>query len=189
MKRLLLLTLSLFLSGCSTFNGVSPNSLEKPTSLSYFILTEDVVFTATYSNILGMKATLSPKLLKGKYNSVYRDVEGTYYEGPKGCLPNANAMYKSLDGGLWLPHVKGHKARLWFYLKGMPDGSDIPANPTNSQSASNGVIVNSTANSTANSIASGIILGLDRMSAGNVKKDLGIIESTKFINDIEILKY
>jgi len=147
-------------------DGVRPSSLGSVEAPTYFTLAEDLTLSTSVTGPFGRKTKLAPVLLKGEYVSVFTDKDGTYYRGPKDCLPNPNpnALYPALDGGLWLPRDPSKQTpRLWFYMKPMPPllGSTV------------GLVVRA----------------LDRLTAGNVKKDPAEIEDLSFMERIAVAPY
>lgn len=169
MKTLFVLALSTFLMtfcNLSGAEGTSPKHFSAPDSLTFFALDDDLTLKTNVKSIFGRVTELHPVLSKGKYVSVFTDSDGTYYQGPKGCLPNPNkdAMFKALDGGLWLPNKDSKlKPRLWFYLKAMPD----------SLGTKSGLLIRY----------------LDGLSAENVKKDTGEIVDFSFMANITLLPF
>lgn len=150
----------------SRAEGTSPTHFSPPGAPAYFVLDDDLVLTTQVKNIFGRVAQLHPVLSRGKYVSVFADADGTYYQGPKGCLPNPNkdALFKALDGGLWLPGKDSKlKPRLWFYMQAMPDSMGRKAGL--------------------------IIRYLDGLSAGNVRKDPGEIVDFSFMTNVKLLPY
>jgi len=157
------LVVSLIFGASVSAEGISPKKLSVPSLISYFAVKEDLVVKTTVKNVFGRKTTLSPILSKGNYISVFSDSEGTFYQGPKDCLPNPNkgAMFKAADGGLWIPNSTSKQTpKLWFYLQPMPDSLGRDAGL--------------------------LIRALDGMSTGNIKKDIAEIEDLSMIKKLMI---
>lgn len=108
---------------------------------------------------LGSKTHYSTGLHKGKYVSVFVDNEGTYYQGEKDCWYSSAGLYKNLDGGIWIPNSNSkQEPRFWFYLK----------------------------RSEALTSKGGIVAALDKMDAGNVKKESSTKIEPFLLNQITI---
>lgn len=161
MKSIVNLAFCALLAACATTDGTAPVELAKPAKLTSFTLKNDGIGEMVSTNAFGSKTTYSVGLRQGKYISVFVDKDGTYYEGPKGCLYNSLAQSKYLDGGIWLPN-NGSKEepRFWAYLK--------PLSPDLEQKA--GILVAALAN----------------MSAGNVKKEWSTKIEPFLLNQISI---
>lgn len=145
-------------------DGVAQSSLSKPAELTHFTLPATVTLSTSVKNAFGHKAHLAPILMKGEYISVFSDSIGTFYQGPKDCLPNPypSAVFRALDGGVWIPKDSSQlRPKLWFYLKPMP----------------------------ASFRAGLLIRAIDKVSAGNVKKDPADIDDLSFMVNIAIQPY
>jgi hypothetical protein len=158
-----LFLLAVFACMCPTSaraDDIPSRKLAKPGELSYFVLPDTVTVHTTVG-----KVHLYPVLAKGRYVSVYEDADGTFYQGPKDCLPNPNpkAVFPALDGGLWIPRDSSrHETRFWVLTR------------HDKKTAEMGVL----------------IAAIDRATTGKVRKDSrSHIEDAGFLASLTIRPY
>jgi hypothetical protein len=156
----LLAVLAAAFAGDARSNDIPPAKLAKPKALSYFVLQETTTVHTTVR-----KVHLYPILAKGRYVSAFEDADGTFYQGPKDCLPNPNpkAVLPALDGGLWIPRdPTRHEPRFWVITR--PD----------KKTEEMGVL----------------IAAIDRATTGKVRKDdKSHIEDATFVATLVIRPY
>lgn len=111
MKPLYSLIFVLIITGCSTLTGSDTRNLEKSTG-KYFLLKNE--FPAGSYEVKTMFGTTVPAqmhLCSGRYSSLYRDRQGTYYKSDEHCLGEDTI-------GIWVPDNPNKSGYdIWLVIK------------------------------------------------------------------------